>query len=101
MNDDTLSVEAMREVCIGGPEHFLGHDQTLGVMQSHYVYPSLGDRSSPKEWVEIGRPDLVQEATKRKEKVLGTCFPDHLPRDIDRAVRERFKIHLPEAAVGV
>jgi len=50
VTDDTLSLEVMRSVCLDGPGHYLGHDQTLDVMQSHYVYPALGDRTSPKEW---------------------------------------------------
>ena len=64
VTDDTLSLDVMKSVCLEGPGHYLGHDQTLDVMQSHYVYPSLGDRTSPKEWVEIGRPDLVARATE-------------------------------------
>ena len=34
------------------------------------VYPALGDRSSPKEWEELGKQILVEEATKRKEQIL-------------------------------
>jgi trimethylamine--corrinoid protein Co-methyltransferase len=37
ISDETLSVEVMREVCIGGPGHYLGHSQTLSRMQSDYV----------------------------------------------------------------
>ena len=101
VNDDTLSLEVMKSVCLDGPGHYLGHGQTLDVMQSHYVYPALGDRTSPKEWVEVGRPDLVVQATKRKRQILENAFPDHVSREIDRAVRARFPIHLPESAVGL
>ena len=101
VNDDTLSLEVMKSVCLEGPGHYLGHDQTLGVMQSHYVYPALGDRSSPKEWVELGRRDLVARATARKHEIMERYFPAHIPAEVDRAVRARFPIHLPEAAVGL
>ena len=101
VNDDTMSLEVMRSVCLDGPGHYLGHDQTLSVMQSHYIYPALGDRTSPKEWAEIGRPDLVKQATKRKEEILTKCFPKHLSTDIDRAVRAKFAIHLSEQEVGL
>ena len=54
VNDETLSLEVIREVCIDGPGHYLGHDQTLVLMQKEYVYPALGNRMSPKEWNEAG-----------------------------------------------
>jgi len=28
VNDDTLSVEVIRDVCLHGPGHFLGHEQS-------------------------------------------------------------------------
>jgi len=101
VTDDTLSLEVMRSVCLDGPGHYLGHDQTLDVMQSHYVYPALGDRTSPKEWVEIGRPDLVVKASARKREILERSFPMHIPTGVDRAVRAAFAIHLPRRAVGL
>ncbi len=54
VTEDSLSIEAMREVCIGGPGHFLGHGQTLALMQAEYLYPEVGCRRSPKEWLEQG-----------------------------------------------
>ena len=29
VNEDTLSVEVIRDVCLNGPGHYLGSDQTL------------------------------------------------------------------------
>ena len=101
VNDDTLSVEVMRSVCLEGPGHYLGHDQTLGLMQTEYIYPALGDRTSPKEWAEIGRPDLVQKAIARKNEILTKMYPMHLDYARDRAVRDAFNIHLPPQAVGL
>ncbi|MEO1493879.1 MAG: trimethylamine methyltransferase family protein [Pseudomonadota bacterium] len=101
VNDNTLSLDVMRSVCLDGPGHYLGQDQTLGMMQTEYVYPALGDRTSPKEWLEIGRPDLVQKAIARKREILDGMFPAHLDPVRDQAVRERFKIRLSERAVGL
>jgi trimethylamine--corrinoid protein Co-methyltransferase len=101
VTEDSVSLEVIRSVCLDGPGHFLGHGQTLGLMQTEYVYPSLGDRTSPKEWVEIGRPDLVAKAVERKRHILSTVFPNHVDPAIDRAVRARFPIHLPARAVGL
>jgi trimethylamine--corrinoid protein Co-methyltransferase len=70
-------------------------------MQTEYIYPALGDRTSPKEWLEIGRPDLIQKAIARKREILDGFYPQHLPYEIDKAVRAKFNIHLPPQAVGV
>ncbi len=101
VSDETLSLDVMRTVCLDGPGHYLGHAQTLGLMQTEYVYPRLGDRTSPKEWLEIGRPDLVQKAIARKNEILSHSFPSHLPIERDTAVRERFNILLPPSTVGL
>lgn len=96
VTEESVSIEAIREVCLGGPGHYLGHHQTLSVMQTEYVYPSLADRTSPKEWLEVGRPDLVASATARKEKILAEAGNLIAP-DIDRKVRDQFAIHLHAA----
>ncbi len=31
-------------------------------MQKEYIYPALGNRMSPKEWNEAGRPDIIERA---------------------------------------
>jgi trimethylamine--corrinoid protein Co-methyltransferase len=100
VTDETLSVEVMRDVCLGGPGHYLGHDQTISLMQTEYVYPALGDRTSPKEWAERGRPDIVERAIARKRDLLATHFPRHIPAEADRRIREAFDIRLPAAAMG-
>ena len=45
VTDDALSLDVFREVCIDGPGHYLGHDQTT-LMQTEYIYPSVSDRSA-------------------------------------------------------
>jgi len=61
-------------------------------MQTEYIYPAVADRTSPKEWVEIGRPDLVARAIERKNRILAEAAPSVIAPDIDRAIRERFQI---------
>jgi len=100
VTEDSVSLETIRNVCLEGPGHYLGHGQTLGIMQTEYVYPRLGDRTSPKEWVEIGRPDLVAGAIARKREILDGHFPRHVSHEADDAVRARFPIHISERAVG-
>jgi trimethylamine--corrinoid protein Co-methyltransferase len=99
VNDETLSVEVIRNVCMEGPGHYLGHDQTLSLMQREYIYPLLGNRMSPKEWYEAGKPDIVERATAKKREILSTYFPDYLPRAIDDALRARHDIKLPRTVM--
>jgi trimethylamine---corrinoid protein Co-methyltransferase len=95
VNDETLSIEVIRDVCIGGPGHYLGHQQTLSLMQKEYVYPLLGNRMSPKEWNEAGKPDIIARASAKKREILSTFYPDYLPRAIDDAIRQHHAIKLP------
>ena len=68
--------------------------QTLARMQRDYVYPSTGERMSPKEWVEKDKPDLNQSAIRRKEAILSEPSLARFDPLTDRAIRDRFKIHL-------
>ncbi|WP_187429937.1 Glycine betaine methyltransferase [Roseobacter fucihabitans] len=92
---DTLSLEQIREVCIGGPGHYLGTEQTLGRMEQDHVYPTFGDRTSPKEWVERGKPDLIEKATVRKEEILAQRSAARFDPHLDAQIRARFRIYLP------
>ena len=94
VSDDTIALDQMREVCLGGPGHYLGTGQTLARMQSDYVYPALGDRTSPKEWAEIGKPGLVAKATARKEEILAQRAEARFDPMVDADIRARFKIYL-------
>ena len=94
VNDETLGIHVMKDVCMGGPGHYLGHDQTIGLMQTEYIYPALSDRSSPKEWEELGKPNLVVEAVKRKTQILNDFVPQHIPADLDAHLRATYDIRL-------
>ncbi len=94
VDDTSLSVDTIRDVCIGGPNHFLGHDQTMALMQRDYVYPEVGDRLSPKEWNEKGRPDLLETARARVAEILSGPRPTHLSAEMDQAIRARFPVRL-------
>ncbi len=95
VTEDSLSMEAMREVCTEGPGHFLGHPQTLGLMQSEYIYPEVGDRASPKEWIEQGSTDVIRRARARTQEILSAHYPGHIDAALDAEIRARFDIKLP------
>ncbi len=92
VTEDFVSIEAMKSVCLDGPGHYLGHNQTLSIMQTEYVYPNVGNRMSPKEWLEAGKPMLLEKAIARKNAILKTAQMQVRP-DIDAAVREKFRIY--------
>lgn len=94
VNEDTIALDTMRDVCIGGPGHYLGHSQTLSMMQSEYVYPILADRTSPKEWDEVGKPDLIKAAQAKKEAILKDAPSTLLSLEVDAKIREKFKIYV-------
>ena len=92
VTEDSTSIEAMKEVCLGGPGHYLGSDQTLSLMQTEYVYPKVGNRMSPKEWNEAGKPLLLDGAIRRKNEILSKAGCRVEP-EIDAAIRARFNIY--------
>ena len=94
VNDNTIGIEVMKDVCMGGPGHYLGHDQTISLMQTEYIYPAIGDRSSPKEWEELGKPNLVAEASKLKDEILGNYHPGHISAELDTKLRGSYNILL-------
>ena len=95
VTEDSLSLEAIREVCIDGPGHFLGHSQTLELMQTEYIYPEVGDRTSPKEWIEQGSSTAMQRARAVTKEILSQHYPDHIDAALDAKLRENFPIRLP------
>ena len=94
VDDETLALDQIREVCIGGPGHYLGTAQTLGRMERDHVYPTLGNRASPKEWDETGKPDLIHSATQRKQEILSRPSAVAFDPELDQKLRAAFKIHL-------
>jgi trimethylamine---corrinoid protein Co-methyltransferase len=61
-------------------------------MQKEYIYPGVGDRSSPNEWLEQGRPSVVDRAARKLAEILDSHHPTHISRAVDAAIRERLPI---------
>ena len=100
VTDESLSVEVIRDVCLNGPGHYLGHSQTLGLMQKDYVYPEVADRMSPKEWEEAKREVILDRAMKRTQEILASHHPRHIAPEIDAGLRAQFDVKLPREAMG-
>ena len=94
VDEESLSIETMKSVCLQGPGHYLGHAQTLGLMQTEYIYPNLGDRSSPKEWAENHKPNLLIKAKEKKKDLLASKLKSEIPLSVRKDIIEKFPIHL-------
>lgn len=94
VTDDTLSYEVIREVALGTTGHYLSHPQTLAVMESEYLYPVVGDRTSPAAWLANDRRNIADHARQRVRQVLSSHYPQYIEPKVDAAIRERFPIRL-------
>jgi len=92
VNDDTLSVEVIRDVCLHGPGHFLGHEQTLQLMKSEYHYPVLASRETIEAWCEAGKPSLREKARNRAREMLAASRP-LIAREVEEKIASRFPVH--------
>ncbi len=95
VTEELLSLDTIRSVCIDGPGHFLGADQTLRVMQKDYFYPKTFDRSSPKEWEANNKPTALEKARAIKEKILAMPPHSFIDPALDVELRKRYPIKLP------
>jgi trimethylamine--corrinoid protein Co-methyltransferase len=100
VNDETLSVEVIDQVC-RGEGHYLGTDQSLAMMQTEYYYPHTGDRERRGDWEQAGSLDMRERARGRALEILETHEPRRLDPAVDLAVRERFEILLPAELAGI
>jgi len=92
VTEDSTSIDAMKAVCLGGPGHYLGSDQTLALMQTEYIYPAVANRMSPKEWAEAGKPQLLDRAIARKNEIMARAGCQIEPA-IDAAIRATHHIY--------
>jgi trimethylamine--corrinoid protein Co-methyltransferase len=101
-SEATLSADTIAEVCLNGPGHYLGGGQPSRTVPADYFYPAIGDRLTPREWCEKGKPDLLQKAVAEKKRILAERFPRHVSKAIDDRLRARFGdlIKLPRSAMG-
>jgi trimethylamine--corrinoid protein Co-methyltransferase len=91
----TLNLESVDAV-VHGEGHFLGQADTLQRMQSDFVYPKISDRRSIDEWESDGSKDIRTVARARIIEMLDDYYPDHISAELDRNIRSKFDIKLPE-----
>ena len=93
VTDESLSVSVIADA-VDGPGHFLGHNQTMELMHTEFVYPEFSDRSAPTDWEEAGAKDIWNRATERVREVLSSHRPLYIDRNTDAVIREKFPIYL-------
>jgi trimethylamine--corrinoid protein Co-methyltransferase len=93
VTDETLSYDVIEET-VYGSGHYLGHAQTLELMQTEYLYPEVADRRTAGEWEVTGKQDVSELAHRKVKEVLSSHYPDYISPAADRRIRERFPIRL-------
>ncbi|MGI9224415.1 MAG: trimethylamine methyltransferase family protein [Woeseiaceae bacterium] len=93
VNDETLSYDVIKDV-VYGSGHYLGHEQTLNLMQSEYLYPKIADRLTVGAWEDAGSKTLYEQAHDRVAEMLSDYYPVYIDPGVDRKIRDRFPIRL-------
>jgi trimethylamine--corrinoid protein Co-methyltransferase len=93
VTDETLSYDVIKET-VFGIGHYLGHPQTLELMQTEYLYPEVADRRTAGEWEATGKGDVTELAHEKVKSILARHYPDYIAPAADRKIRERFPIRL-------
>jgi trimethylamine--corrinoid protein Co-methyltransferase len=83
VNDQTLAVDAIRRVGVGG--HYLADKHTMEWFKKELLIPSdLVDRQNLNAWKKLGSKDTVQRARDIVQRILKDHKPDPLPADSEK-----------------
>ena len=93
VTEESLSFDVIKEV-VSGPGHYLGHAQTLALMDREYLYPTIADRSSLSAWEEEGSKGILDKARTEAKQRLATHYPDSIDAKADAEIRSRFPIKI-------
>ena len=82
----------------GGVKPGMPVTAALGLMDSEYIYPELGDRLQPSLWEELGAQDIRERARANVEQILSTHYPNYIDPAVDAKIRDAYNIVLdPDA----
>ncbi len=93
VNDEALSVDVIAET-VRGEGHYLGHSQTLALMDHDFVYPHLGDRLGLGDREDVGTREIRERARERVRRILSADLPEYIEPSVDATIRDRFPIRL-------
>jgi trimethylamine--corrinoid protein Co-methyltransferase len=100
VTDDSLSVDVIHDICTDGPGHYLGHEQTIHLMNTEYYYPHTADRTTRADWEAAGSLDMRERARQKAREVLKSSFPQMVPEELDQRLRSEFNILLPRKVMN-
>lgn len=100
VDETTLSFDVIRET-VNGPGHYLGNPQTVALMKSEFLYPTLADRRDTTTWEEAGSPTIYERAHRRVRTMLRDYYPAYIAPELDRQIRALFDIRLPVEVMRV
>ena len=84
VNDETLSVDIIREMGIG--KDYLSHETTYQYMKSQ-SQAHIIDRRMREDWEASGSPDIYKRAHDKMIEILETYEPPPLTDDVRAGVR--------------
>lgn len=94
VDEEEISLEVIRNTCVGGPGHYLGDMKTLERMESDFFYPEVSDRLALKDWLSGGSKSMLDHAVAKSEEILRTHFPNHINSTLDAEIRKFLPIKL-------
>jgi trimethylamine--corrinoid protein Co-methyltransferase len=97
LSDESLALEAVREVGPGG--HYLGCAHTQRNFKTAFYTSPLADNNSYEQWETEGARDASRRAIERARQMLASYEPPPLDPSIDEALQDfiaRRKAVLPE-----
>jgi len=98
VNEETLSYQAIEDT-VNGEGHFLRNEQTLSLMKTEYLYPTLADRSTQEEWEAEGSLDIRKKAEIRAREILNSHYPVYIDDKTDKKIRDKFPIRLDREVI--
>ena len=93
ISENSIDLEMIEKV-VTGEGHYLGTEQTLALMKTEYVYPTIGDRRSIFDWVKGGSPTVWGTARERVREIESLPPPEHLSASAETVIREKLPIRL-------
>ena len=86
VDDDTLALDAIREVGHGGS--YLGADHTLRHFAASYTSRCYSRRQTIKQWIDRGARMAHEVAHARVDEILAKAGPVPLPSGVDAALEQ-------------
>ncbi len=96
VNEDTLGLEAIRQVGPGG--HFFGAAHTLDRYETAFYQPMLSDWRNFETWREAGAESATQRATAMWKALLKTYEPPVLEASVAEALQAFVRCRKEEIA---